>query len=150
MEPGAAYWIHSDGASDYNGPLGVSFEGSAAGGVVFTEAGEVKRIKLRNRSDFPQSLSLSLAPGETGQIPVTQVVRLIGGPDQPVERVSIPVSGPLQLGSLEPGEAFFIELEVAQEGVTEPLMGTTLSIHSDAGVRHEVPLVSIRRDLINP
>ena len=63
MEPGAAYWTESDGASDFSGPLYVDFDSSATGGMVFTPDTSVQNIIFKNVSLFPQELSLTLQAG---------------------------------------------------------------------------------------
>jgi hypothetical protein len=49
---------------------------------------------------------------------------------------------------LEPGQAFFLDLEVIQEAVTASIMSATLTISSDAGLRLEVPVISVQSDLL--
>jgi len=147
MKPGAAYWVHSKGASDFRGPLDVTFTGSSTGGVIFTAATGSRRIEIRNASAFPQDLTLSLLAGTTGRIPLAYVVTILDGPEQPVDTASIPFSDGLEIGPLEAGAAFILELEVAQEAVTAPLLSSTLTILSDAGARVEIPIISIRADL---
>lgn len=148
MKPGAAYWTYSNGASAYRGPLTVDFSGSAAGGLVFSEDTSTRRIEIRNVSAFPQDLTFTLQGGSTGLLPLAYVVRMLDGPDQPIKAVSVPFPQGLKLGPLEPGAAFVLDLEVAQEAVTVPAMSTTLTISSTAGPRIEVPLVSLRADLL--
>ena len=151
MKPGAAYWVYSEGASEFRGPLAVSFPGSAAGGIVFNETSGSRQIEIRNTSAFPQELTCDLLPGNAGILPVSYLVTLLDGPDQPVERISVPLQPGMQFGPLEPGAAFILELEVTQESVTAPLLSSTLTLTSDAGPRVEIPLISIRRDLLtNP
>ena len=148
MKPGAAYWVYSKGASDFRGPLEVDFKSSAAGGLVFKESTGTRRIQIRNVSPNPQDLTLTLQGGTTGTLPLSYVVRVLGGSNQPIDSVSIPFPSPLKLGPLETGQAFLLELEVAQEAVSTPVMSSTLSISTTAGLRIEVPLVSIRTDLL--
>lgn len=148
MKPGAAYWAYSNGASGYRGPLTVDFAGSAAGGLIFSEGTTIRRLEIRNVSPFPQDLTCTLQGGKTGLLPLSYVMRVLDGPNQPIESVSVPFTQGLKLGPLEPGAAFFLDLEVPQETVTAPVMTSTLSISSTAGPRIEVPLVSLRADLL--
>jgi hypothetical protein len=151
MKPGAAYWVHSDGASDFRGPLTVNFPGSASGGLVFNTAASTRTLELRSTSPNPQYLTLTMQGGTTGLLPLSYVVRVLDAPGQPVDAVSVPLTQGMRLGPLESGSAFFLDLEVAQEAVTAPVMATTLTISSTAGPRLEVPLVSLRSDLLeNP
>lgn len=150
MKPGAAYWAYSKGASEFCGPLEVDFKGSAAGGLFFNENTATRQIQISNVSPNPLNLTLTLQGGKTGLLPLSYVVRVLDGPDQPIESVAIPFPSPLTIGPLEAGQAFLLTLEVAQEAVSAPVMSTTLSISTTAGLRIEVPLVSIRGDLAKP
>ena len=150
MKPGAAYWAYSLGASTYRGPFTVDFSSSSAGGLVFNESTSARQLEIRNVSPSPINLTLSLQPGKSGQLPVKYVVRVLDGPDQPIDSISVPFPTALELGPLEAGQAFSLELEVEQEAVTAGVMSSTLSISSDAGLRLEVPMVSVRSDLLNP
>ncbi len=149
MEPGAAYWIYSKGASRFRGPLSVNFFNSSAGGLVFSENTESRRVEFANVSVFPQQLTISIEPGPNGPLPMAYLVRMLNTTEKAMDLISIPFAGVIDLGPLEPGESFAMDLEVMQEEVTLPFMGSTLSITSDAGVRKEIPLISVRRDLIN-
>lgn len=150
MKPGAAYWAYSNGASDFRGPFKVDFNNTSSGGLVFNETVSTQRIEIRSVSTYPQNLTLTLRGGNTGVLPLSYVVRILDGPNQPIEAVSVPFPASLALGPLEPGKAFTLDLEVAQEAVTASVMSSTLTISSDAGLRLEVPLISARRDLVNP
>lgn len=151
MKPGAAYWTYSKGASNFRGPLTVEFSGSASGGLVFDEATTTRTLEIRNVSPFPQNLTFTLLGGQTGVLPLSYVARILDQPDRPVAAVSIPLTEGMKLGPLEAGAAFLLELEVAQEAVSVPLMSTTLTISSNAGPRVEIPLISTRADLLeNP
>jgi hypothetical protein len=151
LKPGAAYWTYSKGASNFRGPLTVEFSGSASGGLVFDEATTTRTLEIRNVSPFPQNLTFTLLGGQTGVLPLSYVARMLDQPDRPVAAVSIPLTQGMKLGPLEAGAAFVLELEVAQEAVSVPLMSTTLTISSNAGPRIEIPLISTRADLLaNP
>ena len=148
MQPGAAYWVYSTSASSYRGPLTVDFPGSAAGGVIFTESTTSRQIEIRSTSPFPQNLTFTLQGGSTGLLPLSYVVRVLDAPDQPLGTTAIPLTQGMKMGPLESGAAFVLELEVAQEAVQAPAMATTLIISSTAGPRIEIPLVSLRSDLL--
>jgi hypothetical protein len=148
MKSGAAYWAHSKGASDFRGPLKVDFGGSSSGGLVFSESVTTRRMEIRNVSPYPQHLTCTLQGGSTGVLPLSYLMRVLDGPNQPIEVVSVPFTDGLKLGPLEAGAAFILDLVVTQEAVTVPVMNTTLTIISTAGPRIEVPLVSLRGDLL--
>lgn len=149
MKPGEAFWVYSQGASSYRGPLEVSFSSSSLGGLVFSESSGSRQLEIRNVSPFPQDLTLSLQAGKNGILPLSYMVRILDGPDQPIATTAVAFPQSLKLGPLEAGKAFVLELQVAQESVTAATMNTTLSISSNAGSRVDVPLVSIRSDLLS-
>lgn len=149
MEPGVAYWAYSQGASNFAGPLRVTFSNQAAGGLFFTEHTDSHKVVFTNESSYPQELTVSLLPGDAGELPMAYLVEALDGPDGPLETLSIPFNGPLSIGPLEPGQSFSVSFQVVQTEVSKPLMGANLSITTDAGLLHEIPVVSIRRDLIN-
>lgn len=150
MEPGAAYWAYSGGASAFSGPLKLQFDNSDVGGLVYTEQSGPHQLVFTNDSVFPQELTLSLAPGETGLLPVAYVLHALNGPNEPIEALSIPFGETVTMGPLEAGQSFALELEVIHDEVTLPIVSSTLNITSDAGVRLEVPMFSLRRDLLEP
>lgn len=150
MEPGVAYWTYSAGASEFSGPLIVDFANSSAGGIVYSETSGAQQLTITNVSIYPQTLSLALQPGTTGLLPVAYIIRSLDGENGSIESISVPFPETLTLGPLEAGQAFSLDLEVLQEAVTVPVMSATLSIATDAGLRLEVPLVSIRGDLLTP
>lgn len=147
MQPGAAYWVYSKGASAFAGPLDVTFDNSSSGGLVFTTNAISRTIQIRSTSAFPQNLTFSLLAGENGLLPVSYVVRVLELPTDD-DKVSVPLTSGAQFGPLEANSAFDLELEVAQESVSQSVMASTLVITSNAGSRVEIPLLSIRQDLL--
>lgn len=147
MQPGAAYWVFSKGASSFAGPLQVTFDGSSSGGVIFTADSATRTIQIRNTTAFPQNLTLSLKAGENGLLPLSYVVRVLELPPNQ-DRVSVPLNSSVEFGPLEANTAFELELEVAQQSVNQSVMASTLVITSNAGSRVEIPLVSMRQDLL--
>jgi hypothetical protein len=148
VKPGAAYWVYSEGASDFRGPLEVTFPGSATGGIVFSESADARQIQIRNVSSFPQELTLTLQAGSTGLLPLSYVVTVLDGPNTPVDKVSVPFQQGLQIGPIEAGAAFTMDFEVVHEAVTSAIISSTLTIVSDSGSRVEIPVVSLRADLL--
>ena len=147
MEPGKAYWVYSEGASAYAGPLAVQFRAESVGGLVYTINSGAQELTLFNDSPYPQQLNLSLIAGATGQIPLAYAVPELNGDNGAIATSSVPFADTLTISALEPGESVAIQLEVIQSQITQSLMGTTLVIVSDAGPRIEVPIVSVRLDL---
>lgn len=147
VEPGAAYWAYSEGASQFTGPLEVSVARSTVSGLVFTEESSSSQIVIKNVSTYPQNLSFELSPGNAGLLPLNYVVTVINPGESALEKTSLPLPQTMELGTLEPGQAFALDVEVDQSEVTEPLLSALFTITSDAGVRRQIPIVSIRRDL---
>ncbi|MBK1791222.1 hypothetical protein [Persicirhabdus sediminis] len=148
IEPNTAYWVYSDGASDFTGPIKVDFNDSSRGGMVYNQNVSSKELVLKNVSSFPQSLTLSLVHGESGQLPVSYLVRSLGSVDQPIEVVAQPLNDDLSIGPVEPGASFKLNLQVDQELISSAVTSATLSITSTAGQRIDIPMVSLRSDLV--
>jgi hypothetical protein len=147
MQPGAAYWVYSNGASSFGGSLDVTFGGSSSGGIVFSTDSSSRTIQIRSTSAFPQNLTFSLQAGENGLLPVSYLVRVLELPSDD-DKVPVSLASGAQFGPLEAGAAFELELEVAHESVSQLIMASTLVITSNAGSRVEIPLLSIRQDLL--
>lgn len=149
LEPGVAYWAYSEGASDYSGPVDVRLPANSAGGLIFSENSASRRIEIENVSSYPQNLTFEVTAGNAGLLPLSYVAIMTGGEVAPIEKVSKPLPETFVLGPVEPGQAFALDIEVDQSQVTVPVISALLTISSDAGVRREIPVVSIRRDLID-
>lgn len=147
MSPGAAYWAHSKGASNFSGPLRVDFPTSAAGGIPFTVDQDTTNLTVKNVSEFPLELTVTLEAGNTGLIPLAYLVRALNTTDAPMETLSIGFPQSLSIGPLEPGQSFALSLQVVQSEVTVPAMSTTLRIATDSGQLVDVPLILYREDL---
>lgn len=150
LQPGKAYWVYSEGATSFPGPLGVDFANQAAGGLIFSDGSPPQKIVLKNKSSFPQELTLRLEAGAGGALPLAYQLDAVDGPNEPIETLTLPFPETLEIGPLEAGETFALSLDVVQSGVTKAVLGANLIITSDAGLRHDVPIISIRRDLIEP
>lgn len=150
MEPGKAYWVYSDGTSNFRGPLTVDFARSSAGGLIFTETTGVRRLEIANVSIFPQQLRIRIKAGATGTLPMAYVVQALNGEDKPIDAVSLPFPAELNLGPLDPGQSFALDLEVVQEEVTAAVASAAVILSTDAGLRLEIPVISVRRDLVDP
>lgn len=150
MEKGRAYWTESKGASEFSGPFKVEFKGSSSGGLIFKESSQVRRVVIRNVSTYPQEFVLALEAGAKGKVPLAYVITALNASENAIDSLSVPMPDGLAIRSIEPGEAVALDLEIVQEQVTEPLLGSNLVIRSDAGLRVDVPIISIRRDLANP
>ncbi len=147
MEPGEAYWTYASGKSVFEGPLQVDFNSEALGGLVYSTGTGAQRVVLTNVSLYPQALELTVEPGANGQIPLAYEVMEFNGDVDSVTRRSVPIGDSLDVPALEAGQSLVLNLEVRQSEVTEALSASTLVIHSDAGLRIEVPVVNVRPDL---
>lgn len=148
LEAGVAYWAYSDGASDFSGPLDVELAAGSQGGLLYTESSGARRVVIRNVGITPQTLTFSLTAGNAGLLPMAYVVTVLNPEDTGIEEQSVPLPESFTLGPLEAGQAFALELEVNQSEVTQPIQSALLTISSDAGVRRQIPIVSLRRDLL--
>jgi len=150
MEKGRAYWAKSYGASEFSGPFRVEFSGSASGGLIYNESTKARRLILRNVSSYPQEITLTVEAGATGKIPMAYVITALNASENVIDKISIPMPEVLTIPSIEPGAAVALDLEVVHEQVSDALLGSNIVIRSDAGLRVDVPVISIRRDLANP
>ncbi|WP_269526448.1 hypothetical protein [Coraliomargarita parva] len=149
MEAGKAYWTYAEGASVFTGPLQVEFKGSANGGIIYNESSGARRVVFTNQSAFPQELSLSLRAGRTGLVPMGYLLTALDGPDGSVQIVTLDFPETLEIGPLEAGQSFAIDLVVQNSEISEAVMGSTLVITSDAGLIREIPILTVRNDLLN-
>lgn len=148
LEPGRAYWAYSEGASDYSGPLEVTLDTGSQGGLLYTETSGARRLVIRNLATHPQTLSFDLSAGNAGLLPMAYEVTVLNGSDESIKTVTVPLPESFELGPLESGQAFALDLQVNQDLVSQPFMSVLLTIRTDAGMRRQIPIVSIRRDLI--
>ncbi|PXA05113.1 hypothetical protein DDZ13_03895 [Coraliomargarita sinensis] len=149
MEPGSAYWVFSEGASEFSGPFSVSFSGSGNGGMFYRQETGAREIVVRNEASYPQAIRIGLEAGSTGQLPLAYRVRIVNAPEEPLTATSVSMGNGLELGTLEAGQAVKLAIEVEQSQVNAALMSTTLVFTSDAGLRVDVPILSLRPDLAN-
>lgn len=147
MQPGVAYWTHSRGASKFNGPLQVDFNTKSIGGLVYNIGAGAQKLILTNTFPYPQSLDLSMVAGEAGLVPLAYGVLQVNGDTDSVDQVTQPLGDGIRIDALEAGESLTLDLEVQQSEVTAPLLTSTLIVSSDAGLRIEIPVVSVRPDL---
>lgn len=150
LQPGKAYWVYTEGATSFPGPFEVRFANQAAGGLIFGDGSPPQEIVLTNKSSFPQELTLQLQAGTAGALSLAYQLDAVNGPNEPIETLTLPFPETLEIGPLEAGQSFSLSLDVVQSRVTQPVLGANLIITSDAGLRHDVPIISIRRDLIEP
>ena len=148
MEAGVAYWTYAKGDSEFSGPLQIDFSTESFGGLIYREDSNAQEIVLKNVTPYPQEITVSLVAGKTGLIPLSLGILKINGEEQPIDRVSLPFGDSIEIKALEAGESFLLGLEVRQMEVNVPLMASSLAVSTDAGVRIEIPLVSIRQDLL--
>ena len=148
MEAGVAYWTYAKGDSEFSGPLQIDFSTESFGGLIYREDSNAQEIVFKNVTPYPQEITVSLVAGKTGLIPLSLGILKINGEEQPIDRVSLPFGDSIEIKALEAGESFLLDLEVRQMEVNVPLMASSLAVSTDAGVRIEIPLVSIRQDLL--
>jgi len=149
LEAGVAYWAYSDGASDFSGPLEVELAVDSQGGLLYSESPGARRVVIRNIGTSPQNLTFNLTAGNAGTLPMAYIVTVLNAEDTEVEKQSVALPESFTLGPLEAGQAFALDLEVDQSAVTLPIQSALLTISTDAGVRRQIPIVSIRRDLLD-
>jgi hypothetical protein len=122
MKDGEAYWIYSEGGSDYQGPLNVNLPFGVT--VDFTPGTEVVDVILR--SDSADPLTISVQPPGESVVPLAYVVRAIS-PGELGQR-SIPLNETVQLPVLEPFNKTALRLELRREKMTAPQQAGLLKI----------------------
>ena len=148
MESGEAYWVYCEGASDFAGPFQIDFAGASSGGLIFNENSQQRRIEVTNVADYPQDFALTLQPGANGRIPLAYVVRGLNASERVLDDINVPFPETLTITSIEPGESFGLDITILGGQVNAATLGSNLVVTSDAGMRADVPILSIRKDLL--
>lgn len=145
MKKGEAFWIHCEGASDYQGPLTV--EVTSSQGLLLGSG--VGQVVLRNSSPNPISPVIEHLVGEGPAVPLSIVVTVYGDLADPVGAVGAekPASGWTQdIPPLEEGAAIAVPFECRKADMSQPEQGSMLKFSSDLGTEVWVPVTALRDD----
>jgi len=135
IRPGEACWVYCEGNTRYPGPL--ELRGPGARGIGFAEGGLSASIELHNRGNAPFSVVASLEANEG-----LPLYRRIAIPSE-LSSVAAPLSAPVSLGTLAPGQVDVLRLELREE-LLQGLQGAggsaILKLSASNGVVLRVPI----------
>jgi hypothetical protein len=148
MRPGEAFWIYSDGPSSYEGPLRA--ETTLHGEVVLGFGTE--DLVLRNDTDHPVTPTIEHVPAGDHPVPLGLEMKVLSGPNAPVQTALVPLSAGAwsqNLPALEAGKAVAVPLNVQVDKLETGQHESLLKITTDLGTVIWVPVTAIREDLEN-
>jgi hypothetical protein len=146
MRSGEAFWIYSDGRSDYQGPLRV--DTLARQGLVLGERpGE---LVLRNLASHPLQPKIHHLAAQGEPVPLAFVVQVTGDPRSLARRAPMAKpSGPWlqEMPPLEAGASVRVPMATRLDAMHSHAQVSLLRIDTDLGTESWVPVVGIREDL---
>jgi hypothetical protein len=136
IQPDRAYWVWCQGASDYQGPLDVIAGGARSQRVNFGDVTEVLSFKLVNNLNTPVGVLMQLSP--TNGVPVLMERKLLSLS----ERVDVPLTESVNLGTLEPKTSRPIRLKVDRSQLATPGGSAVLVLKDDVGTLLRIPVTA--------
>lgn len=142
IRPGEAYWIYTQGASDFQGPLVLEIPFGRVLG--FGEFGSTAEVRLRNASSKPMAfIRVERPPGwiVTPLLPLSLVIR-----DPETRAPSYPwLPHPLLLPELAPGATARLELHLRRRDLSRTRASSDLfHITDSTGARLWLPVSATR------
>lgn len=147
MKSGEAFWIYTDGASSYQGPLEVT---AGLGGSLTLRQGKVEDVIIKNRTDYPLTPRIVHVVPADKQLPLSIVVDVVGGVWEGIQRVAAELgdgSWEVDLPALDAGAGFEIPLAVQADKLNVARGESLLCIKSDLGTEVWIPVTGFREDL---
>lgn len=144
MRAGEAYWIYTDGRSDYSGPLEVS-TGTRFGVLVDAVSGS--QVVFRNRTDHPLSFAVEHLALPSQPIPLSTPVAAVDQTTGDTGTMYVNYdAGPFTQAfpALAGGDAIRWPLELRARDAGEGTMYSLLKITSDMGTVAYVPVTANR------
>jgi hypothetical protein len=148
MQSGEAFWIYSDGASKYQGPLQVETKSSQ--GLLLGSATDV--MTLRNPTDHPVTPTIQHVPVGGDSTPLAIVVTALGDKTVPIQSLVVPQpdgAWTQALPPLEAGAAIQVPFQLRVQDATKFMGGSLLKISTDLGTEVWLPVIAMRKDLEN-
>ncbi len=124
IDPNQAYWVYTDGPSNYQGPLTVTLDGDKT--MDYSAALTETSLIISNLSELPTTITLHRELGAT--LPMT--FKLV---DDETGEVAWPTLPATLSFDLEPGEDLFLDLAVTRAAMTEERMEQVFSITDGLG-----------------
>jgi len=147
MRSGEAFWIYTDGASSYQGPLEVS---AGESGMVVLGLNSVHEVTIRNRTGYPVTAHFKHVIMDGEKLPLSIVVSMIGDLCTGVHQVPSDLgdgSWEIELPPLEGGTGFKVPLAVLSDRLEAVAVSSLLCVTSDLGTETWIPVKASREDL---
>lgn len=144
MRAGEAYWIYSDGRSDYNGPLDVS-TGTRFG--VMLDAASGSQVIFRNRTDHPIAFTVDHLAAPSQPIPLSTPVSAVDQSTGDTGTLYIHYEAGTftqSFPALAGGQSIRWPLELRSRDAGNATMHSLLKITSDMGTAAYVPVTATR------
>jgi hypothetical protein len=135
IQPGTAYWVYCQGASDYAGPVEVTVPLAVADkGVDFGDVTESVTVRFRNPASTPIGFTLELTPA--GALPVYYEQKLLAQG----QRLQLPLAAAVSFGPLEAGGEMNLRLTLDRALMTGTNGAAVLSVRDDVGSLIRIPV----------
>lgn len=145
MRSGEAFWIYCDGASTYQGPLGVE----AVFGHQLSLGRGTDALTLRNATPHPLTPRLEHVATAGPPVPMSVIIRVVGGKSltETVTAAKAAAAWSQPLPALEAGAAMRLPFEARLEAMTQAYQTSLLKVSTDLGTVNWLPVVALRKDL---
>lgn len=137
IEAGIAYWVFSQGGSDYPGPLEVTVPQAVRG--VVADFGDVNTkliVRFRNRTESPIRVEWGLTPDNV--LPVSVDLSLPGS----IQRVPLPLRAQQEVGVIEGRQSLELGLILNRARMTSRTGGAVLTVRDDVGSLIRIPVTA--------
>lgn len=136
IQAGRAYWVWCQGASDYQGPLDVSINGGLSQRLNYGDVAETLPMKLANSLETPLAVVMSLSPTNGMPVRMEQKILTLG------ERVNVPLTQSIDLGSLEPKSGRSVRLTLDRSLLANTGGSAVLTLRDDVGSLLRIPVTA--------
>ncbi|HAB18041.1 MAG TPA: hypothetical protein PLX89_14865 [Verrucomicrobiota bacterium] len=136
---GEAYWIQTDGASHYQGPLGLSLP--ASGELAFDRIGRGRPLRIVNEASSTEAHVQIAIVGGPNPVPLWQLSR----DATTLATVRQPVSETVHFPPLSAGDSTTWQVEPHRSAMTADSSSALLRISDGRGTLHWVPLNVLRQ-----
>lgn len=145
MRSGEAFWIYCDGASTYQGPLGVQ----TAFGHQLSLGRGTDALTLRNATSHPLTPQLELVATSGPPVPMSVIIKAVGGKTltETLTAAKPAAAWTQPLPALEAGAAVRLPFEARLEAMTQAYQTSLLKVSTDLGTVNWLPVVALRKDL---
>lgn len=143
MKSGEACWVYCTGASDFQGPLGLTIPFGK--GVVFGNSSSgLAKLVLANNSTDPLVVK---AECSDGGLPLSYVLRSLAA--DRIEPLFLDLPPFYSMPAMEAGQQTSLTLQLRRERMAQSFQSSLMKISTDNGVLVWLPLAAQREDLGN-